>query len=140
MKAKITTIILLLSVIALSGCLSTSPDKALRTISQWIPPGTPQEDAIRIMKQHGYESGPSGRESWHPKDDELSEAGLLSVPPGTRTRQSEGEAVFCFWHETKILKNSRWFFVHFKNGKVDSIDGWGTGNDFFMGHCIPSRG
>jgi hypothetical protein len=106
-KAKI---ILLLSVIVLSGCLSTNPDKALRTISQWIPSGTAQEDAIRIMKQHGYESGPSGRER----------------------RQPEGEAVFCFWHETKILKNSRWFFVHFKNGKIISIDGWGTGNDFFV--------
>jgi hypothetical protein len=109
-KARITKIILLLSVIALSGCLSTNLDKALQTISQWIPSGTPQEDAIRIMKQHGYESGPSGSERRWPK----------------------GETIFNFHHETKILKNTRWFFVHFKNGKVDSIDGWGTGNDFFV--------
>jgi hypothetical protein len=107
MKAKITKIILLLSVVVLSGCLSTFPDKAQRTISQWIPPGTPEEDAIRIMKQHGFESGREGR-------------------------QPKGEIVCCFWHETKILKNSRWFFVHFMNGKVVTIDGWGTGNDFFV--------
>jgi hypothetical protein len=62
------------------------------------------------MKQHGYESGPCGRDSWlHPK----------------------GKAVFGFWHETKILKNTRWFFVHFNDGKVVTIDGWGTGNEFF---------
>src|SRR6266567_7997482 len=110
MKARSTKIFLFLSVLVLSGCLSTNPDKALRTIGQWIPPGTPQEDAIRIMKQHGYESGPCGRER----------------------RQPKGETVFCFWHETKMLKNSCWLFVHFKNGKVDSTDGWGTGNDFFV--------
>jgi hypothetical protein len=107
MKAKITTIILLLSVVALNGCLSTHPDQ--RTISQWIPPGTPQEDAIRIVKQHGFESGRCGSPWSQPK----------------------GETVFCFWRETKILKNSSWFFVHFKDGKVVSIDGLGTGNDFF---------
>jgi len=62
------------------------------------------------MKQHGYESGPCGRDS---------------------RRHPKGKAVFCFWHETKILKNTRWFFVHFNDGKVVSIDGWGTGNEFF---------
>jgi len=117
-KAKVTKIILLLSVVVLSGCSSTNPDKALKTISQWIPPGTPREDTIRIMKQHGYDSGPCGS----PK------------------RQMKEGTVFCFWHETKILKNSRWFFVRFKNGKVLSIEGWGTGNNFFdfLEHDIPS--
>ena len=110
MKAKITKIFLFLSVLVLSGCLSTNPDKALRTISQWIPSGTAQEDAIRILKQHGYEGGPCGMDSWrHPKE----------------------KAVFGFWHETKILKNTRWFFVRFDDGKVVSIEGWGTGNEFF---------
>jgi len=116
MKAKI---ILLLSIIVLSGCLATNPDKALRTISQWIPPGTSQEDAILTMKQHGYEGGPCGRDG----------------------RQPQGlETVFCFWHTTKILENSRYFFVHFINGKVVSIDGWRTGNDYLdsLGHVDPS--
>ena len=119
MKANLTKFILLLSVIVFNGCISPNPDQALRTISQWIPPGTPQADAIRIMKQHGYESGPCGRD-------------------GRERGQPARVTVFGFWHETKILKNSRWFFVHFKDGKVESIDGWGTGNDFFMGHTIPS--
>jgi hypothetical protein len=109
MKAKITKFILLLSVVVLGGCLSTNPDKALHAISQWIPPGTPQEDAIRILNQHGYQGGPCGREWRHPK----------------------GGTVFGFSHETKILKNTRWFFVRFKNGKVDSIAHWGIGNEFF---------
>ena len=106
MKAKIITIILLLSVFALSGCLSANPDKAQLTISHWIPPGTPQEDAIRIMNQHGFESG---RQEWHSSD----------------------ETVYWFSRETKILKNMCWFNVHFKNGKVVSIEGLGTDNDFF---------
>jgi len=46
--------LLLLSVVVLSGCLSTNPNKAQRTISHWIPPGTKQEDAIRIMQKHGF--------------------------------------------------------------------------------------
>ncbi len=103
------TIILVLLVVVLSGCSSTNPDKALRTISQWIPPGTTQEDAIRILKQHGYEGGPCGRDWKHPG----------------------GKPVFCFHRETKLLKNTRWFFVHFDDGKVVSIEGWGTGNEFF---------
>jgi len=53
-KARITKIILLLSVVVLSGCLSTNPNKAQQTISHWIPPGTAQEDAIRIMRWHGF--------------------------------------------------------------------------------------
>jgi len=106
MKAKV---ILLLSVVVLSGCLCTNPDKAQRTVSQWIPLGTPQEDAIRIMKQHGFESGKCGSE-W---------------------RQPKGETDFCFWRETKVLKNSCAFFVHFKNGKVVSISRPVTGNSFF---------
>jgi hypothetical protein len=119
-KARITKMILLFSAIFLSGCLSTNPEKALRTISQWIPPGTPQEDAIRIMKQHGYDSGPCARARKQPKE----------------------ETVFCFWHETKILRNSRWFFVHFKNGKVVLIHDFGTGNNFFdfLERGIPSDG
>ena len=107
MTAKITTIILLFSVVVLSGCLSPNPSQ--RTISQWIPLGTPQEDAIRIMKQHDFESGPCGSE-W---------------------RRPKGETVFCFWHETKVLKNTHYFFVHFKDGKAVSIDGPRTSNDFF---------
>jgi hypothetical protein len=115
MKAKIAKIILLLSVVVLSGCLSTNPDKAQRTISHWIPPGTPQDDAVRIMKQHGFESG---------KDE----------------GRSNEETVFWFSRETKILKNMWWFDVHFKNGKVVSIDGLGTGNDFFGPHLDKSGG
>jgi hypothetical protein len=107
MKAKVTTIILLFSVVILSGCLSANPGR--QTISQWIPPGTPQEDAVRIMKQHGFESGPCGSE-W---------------------RRPKGEAVFYFGHETKILKNTHYFFVHFKDGKAVSIGGPWTSNDFF---------
>jgi hypothetical protein len=61
---------------------------------------------------------------------------------GEKKRQPKEGTVFCFWHETKILKNSCWFFVHFKHGKVVSIDGWGTGNDFFdcLEHGIPPGG
>ena len=117
MKAKITKINLLLSVLVLSGCLSTNPDKAQRTTSQWIPPVTSQQDAIRIMKQHGFESG---------KDQ----------------GRSNGETVFWFSRETKISRNLWWFYVHFQNGKVVSIDGLGTGNDF-IGHFVkpsPSLG
>jgi hypothetical protein len=116
MKAKIAKIILLLPVFALSGCLSSNPDKAQRTISHWIPPGAPQEDAIRIMKHHGFESGKDG---W----------------------SSNEESVFWFSRETKIMGRMCWFHVHFKNGKVVSIEGLGTANDFFgrFGpHPIPS--
>jgi hypothetical protein len=114
MKAKI---ILLLSVVVLSGCLSTSPDKAQRTISHWIPPGTPQEDALRIMKRHGFECGNDGF-------------------------SNDEETTFWFSRETKILRNMCWFYVHFKNGKVVSIYGLGTDNDFFgpfEPHHISSR-
>jgi hypothetical protein len=106
MKAKITPIILLLSAIVFSGCSSAHFNQ--QTLSHWIPPGTPQADAIETMKQHGYESGACGRHSTN----------------------------FCFTHETKILKNTRWFFVHFDDGKVASIYGLGTGNEFFdfLGH------
>ena len=107
MKAKTSIIILLLSVVVLSGCSSTGPDH--RTIGQWIPRGTPQEDTIRIMKQHGFESGPCGAELRRPK----------------------GETVFCFWHDTKILKNSHYFFVRFNDGKAVSIDGPYSSNNFF---------
>ena len=107
MKARVITIILLLSVVILNGCFSIHPSQ--RTVSQWIPLDTPQEDAIRIMKQHGFESGRCGNQ-W---------------------RQPKGEADFCFWHETKILKNSCSFFVHFKDGKVVSVSRPVTGNDFF---------
>ena len=105
-KAKIVS---LLSAVVLSGCLCTNPDKSQRTVGEWIPPGTPQEHAIRIMKQHGFESGICGSK-W-------------SLP--------KGETVYCFWHETKVLKNSRSFFVRFKDGKVVSISGPVTGNNFF---------
>ncbi len=112
MNARITKIILLLSVVVLSGCLSTNPDRAKRTISRWIPPGTPQEDAIRIMKQHGFESGVA------------------------QTRWKEdGTSFFWFSRQTKILRNTWWFDVIFQNGKVDSIDNFGSGNDF-MGHFL----
>jgi len=120
MKAKISKILLLLSVIAsvvaLSGCVSPNSDQAKKTISQWIPPGTSQADAIQIMKQHGYQCGPCGRPD----------------------RQPPCVAVYCFWHETKILKNTRYFFVHFKDGKVDFLDGWGTGNNFYVPRGEPS--
>jgi hypothetical protein len=112
MKLKITTILLLLSAIVFSGCSSTRFNQ--RILSHWIPPGTPQAEAIQTMQQHGYESGPCGR---HTSD-------------------------FCFWHETVILKNTRWFFVHFNDGKVVSIYGLGTGNEFFdfLEHGEPSGG
>ncbi len=61
------------------------------------------------MKRHGFESGKCGSER----------------------RQPKGETVFCFWHDTKILKNSHYFFVHFKDGKAVSIDGPWSSNDFF---------
>ena len=102
-------ILLLLPVFVLSGCLSANPEKALRIIGQLIPPGTPQAEAILIMKQHGYDGGQCG----------------------SARRQPKGETIFCFWHDTKILKNSRYFFVHFKNGKVATIEGWRTDNYFF---------
>jgi hypothetical protein len=114
-KAKITKIILLLSVVVLSGCLSMNPERAQRTISHWIPPGTPQEDATRIMKRHGFDCGP---------DD----------------GRAEGSTVYWFSRENKVTKNFWWFYVHFKNGKVDSIERLGTGNDLFGPHLIPSGG
>lgn len=110
MKARITKFVLLVSVVVFSGCVHTNPEKARRTITQWIPPGTAQDEAIRTMKQHGFDCGPSGRPSHYP----------------------EGESVYCFWHETKILKNTLWVFVHFKDGKVESIGHIGTGNNFFV--------
>ena len=116
MKAKITKIILLFSLVILSGCVATNPTM----ISHWIPPGTPREDAIRIMKQHGYDSGPCGRDWRHPTE----------------------EPVFCFWHDNNFLKQSSYFYVHFKDGKVVSIEHWGTGNNFFdfLERGIPSEG
>lgn len=108
-------IILLFSVVALSGCLSTNPDRAQRTITRWIPPGTPEADALRTMRRHGFEYGP---------DD----------------GRAVGSTVYWFSRENKITKNFWWFYVHFKDGKVDSIEGVGSDNDFFGPHCIPSTG
>jgi len=70
------------------------------------------------MKQHGFESGEDQR------------------------RWKEDGTFYWFSRQTKILRNMWWFDVRFKNGKVDSIDGFGTGNDF-MGHFMildPSGG
>jgi len=89
-----------------------NPQRAQRTIGHWIPPGTPQEDAIRIMKRHGFEGEP---------DD----------------GRAEGSTVYGFSRENKFTKDFWWFYVHFKNGKVDSIKGLGTGNDFFGPRQIP---
>ena len=109
MKANTTRIILLLSVIFLSGCLSTNPDKAQVTISRWIPLGTPQNDAFRIMERHGFTSQ---------VDQE---------------RQNKGETAFWFYRETEILRNNWVLEIQFKDGKVISIDRPNTFNDF-MGH------
>src|SRR5712671_6495412 len=88
---------LLLLVLLSSGCLSTSsPDGAHRTISRWIPPGTSKEDAIRIMRQHGFESGTQ----------------MLS----------SGEHVIWFRRTTKFINNFCFFDVHRRDGKVLSID------------------
>ena len=38
-----------------AGCaLPTNPTWAARTISGWVPVGTAQDDADRIMRQHGH--------------------------------------------------------------------------------------
>ena len=116
MKARITKTLLLLSVIALSGCLSTNPDKAQRAISRWIPPGTPQEDAIRIMQKHGFKCAPE------------------TLNPHLRSHRQllqRGETVLSCERETKIIKNTWWLEVHCENGKVISISGVATGNSFF---------
>jgi hypothetical protein len=118
MKANTTRIILLLSVIFLSGCLSTNPDKAQVTISHWVPLGTSQQDAFRIMERHGFTSQ---------VDQE---------------RQNKGETVFWFSRETKILRNNWVLEIQFKDGKVVSIERPNTFNDF-MGHfetVDPSQG
>jgi len=114
-KAKISKIVLLFSVLVLSGCLSMNPERAQRTISHWIPPGTPQEDAIRIMKRHGFDCEPNdGR--------------------------AEGSTAYWFSRENKFTKNYCWLYVHLKNGKVDSIERLGTDNDFFEPHSMPKGG
>lgn len=109
MKANATRSILLLSVIVLGGCLSTNPDKAQVTIRRWIPPGTSQEDAFKIMERHGFASQ---------VDQE---------------RQNKGETAFWFFRETKILRNNWVLEIQFKDGKVISIDRPNTFNDF-VGH------
>jgi len=113
MKAQVTKFSLLLSLVVLTGCLSMNPERAQRTVSHWIPPGTPQEAAIRIMKQHGFDSG---------LDD----------------GRAEGSTVYWFSRENKTTKDFWWFYVHFKDGRVESIEHLGTGNDFFGPHLIPS--
>lgn len=39
-----------------AGCsgLSTNPSRAARTISGWIPAGTPEDNANKIMAQRGF--------------------------------------------------------------------------------------
>lgn len=97
----------LVTVLVLCGCLSTNPGKAKRMISHWIPVGTPQEEAIRILKRRGFEYG---KAEWH----------------------SDVETVYWFSRETKILKNMCWFDVHFRDGKVSSIEDLGAGNGLFI--------
>jgi hypothetical protein len=109
MKAQATKFSLLLSLVVLTGCLSMNPERAQRTVSHWIPLGTPQEDAFRIMERHGFTSQ---------VDQE---------------RQNKGETAFWFYRETKILRNNWVLEIEFKNGKVISIDRPNTFNDF-MGH------
>ena len=139
MNAKFIKIILLLSLVVLSGCVATNPTM----ISHSIPLGTPQEDAISIslpnnehvfddnfhpacrripftswlrlrrvgiMKQHGYDSGPCGSKWNWPK----------------------GEVVYCFWHDNNFLKQSSYFFAHFKDGKLVSLGPWGISSTFVV--------
>ena len=34
--------------------MSTNPTRAARTISRWVPVGTPRDDVGKIMTQHGF--------------------------------------------------------------------------------------
>jgi hypothetical protein len=104
-KAKITKILLLLSAVSLSGCLSMNPDKAQRKISHWIPAGTSQDDAIRIMRQHRFQVSPT---------------------------LENGQMLLSCQRETKFLRNSWWLYIRLKNGKVISVDRPVTDNDFFL--------
>ena len=106
MKARITKILLLLSVVVLSGCLSTDPNKAHRTISHWIPPGTPQEDAIRIMQTHRFTCA---IEKWNERGTVLS-----------CERETSFWAV-TFWHVR----------VDCEDGKVVAINPPVIGSDYF---------
>jgi len=107
MNVKIKVIILLLVGVVLSGCSSAKYNR--QAITQWIPLGTSQEDAITTMKQHGFESGPCGAD-W---------------------RRPKGEKVLYFSHENKVLKRTHYFFVRFKDDKAVSIIGPKTNNHFF---------
>ena len=58
LKAKTTRMVLVLSfffiTVAFCGCLSTNSDRASKQISNWVPVGTSESDAIKIMSQHGF--------------------------------------------------------------------------------------
>jgi hypothetical protein len=71
-----------------SGCLSTDPDKAQQTISHWVPAGTSEADAIKILKQHGFDC------------------------------QKQSDTDVTCTRMTKIMKNSWLFHLTLKDGKV----------------------
>jgi hypothetical protein len=66
-QQKNTKLAMVMSVVVisvvLSGCISTNPNKAGQTISHWVPPGTRQDDAITILKQHGFQTELVGKSS-----------------------------------------------------------------------------
>jgi hypothetical protein len=47
--------LVLIGVAMLTGCLSSDPIEFESEVRGWIPMGTPANDALRIMKGHGFE-------------------------------------------------------------------------------------
>jgi hypothetical protein len=80
---------LLVTVLVSSGgCLSTDPGKAQQTINHWVPAGTSEADAIKILKHHGFDC------------------------------QKQSETDYTCIRMTKIMKNSWFFHLTLKDGKV----------------------
>ena len=52
---KLSLSIFLISLVTLTGCLSSDLGKFETKVRAWIPLGTPAADALRIMKHHGFE-------------------------------------------------------------------------------------
>ena len=54
-KVRFITLAVLLAAWGVAGCMSTSPEKFTRQVKEWVPIGTPEAEAKRIMEHHGFE-------------------------------------------------------------------------------------
>ena len=66
-----TTLFLFVAALGLicSGCLSSNPERAERTVSKWVPAGISVDEATKIMKQHGFAYNATSTASCGPLGD-----------------------------------------------------------------------